>query len=101
MNWNHYRDTLLSGKTVQFRPKGRSMEPKIKSGQLITVEPISDLDSLQIDDIVFCKVSGAFYVHLIKNKKFSDKHYFLIGNNKHRINGWTTKIFGKVIDIQD
>ena len=31
---------LQDGETVQFRPKGNSMQGKIESGQLCTVEPV-------------------------------------------------------------
>lgn len=37
-------------------------------------------------DIVFCKVKGRYYTHLVKAK--GDRGV-LIGNNHGRINGWT------------
>lgn len=102
MNWKEYKEALLNGRTIKIRPKGNSMEPKIKSGQLVTISPVFP-ENLKKDDIVFCKVNGNYYIHLIKEIKFSNKLYFQIGNNKNRINGWTSedKIYGKVIDIQN
>lgn len=102
MNWEKYKHALKSKKPVSFRQKGRSMEPIIKSGQLITLEKV-ELSSLRVEDIVFCKVNGVYYVHIIKEIKYSDKYYFKIGNNKKRINGWTSedKVYGKVVAIND
>ena len=88
---SNYIKELQEGKTVQFRPFGHSMKGKIKSGQLVTVKPF---DSYLVGDIVLCGVRGRDFLHLIKGKK--DNSY-LIGNNIGGINGWTTKIYGKVI----
>jgi hypothetical protein len=99
MGWaNHYIEKLLQGETVSFRPKGNSMLPKIKSGQLCTLEPIKD--ELNIGDIVLCKVKGNQYLHLITAKK---NLQYQISNNKGFVNGWITidSIFGKLIKIEN
>ncbi len=57
---------LKAGETVSFRPRGHSMKPKVNSGDLVTVEPLSDESDLSVGDIVLCKVSGQQYLHLIK-----------------------------------
>jgi SOS-response transcriptional repressor LexA len=95
-----YITKLKLGETVSFRPRGNSMQGKIESGQLCTVEPIEDYDTLEKGDIVLCKVNGSEYLHLIKaiqGKRFQ------IGNNRGRINGWITanSIFGKCVKIED
>lgn len=101
MGWaTPYIAKLKNGETVSFRPRGNSMQGKIESGQLCTVEPISDFESLQKGDIVLCKVNGNEYIHLIKaiqGKRFQ------IANNRGRINGWigTNSIFGKCVKIED
>ncbi|CAN5115413.1 hypothetical protein BH20ACI1_BH20ACI1_09410 [soil metagenome] len=101
MGWaTPYIAKLKNGKTVSFRPRGNSMQGKIESGQLCTVEPIADFESLQKGDIVLCKVNGNEYIHLIKaiqGKRFQ------IGNNRGRINGWigTNSIFGKCVKIEN
>lgn len=76
------------------------MKGKIESGQLCTVEPITDFETLEKNDIVLCKVNGREYLHLIKaiqSKRFQ------IGNNLGRINGWVTanQIFGKCVKVED
>jgi hypothetical protein len=94
-----YIARLKEGETVSFRPRGNSMQGKIESGQLCTVEPV-DAATLEVGDIVLCKVKGQEYLHLIKaiqGKRFQ------IGNNKGRINGWVTAntIYGRCISVED
>jgi hypothetical protein len=101
MSWaQNYIQQLQNNKIVSFRPKGNSMLPKIKSGQLCTVTPINEDTILQEGDVVLCKVRGRDYLHLITTAR---KNQFQISNNKGHINGWITKnaIFGKLIKIED
>jgi hypothetical protein len=65
-----YITRLKLGETVSFRPRGNSMQGKIESGQLCTVEPINDYNTLEKGDIVLCKVNGSEYLHLIKVNAF-------------------------------
>ncbi len=100
MGWaTRYIEELKQGQAVSFRPRGHSMTPKIKSGQLCTVEP-ADHTTLRVGDIVLCKVRGAQYLHLIKAIQGPR---FQIGNNKGRINGWVTanSIFGLLVSVGD
>lgn len=93
MSWaSGYIEGLLRGETVQFRPRGNSMTGKIESGQLVTVVPLVDRMP-RVGDIVLCKVNGTQYLHLVKAVS---GERFQIGNNRGRINGWTSlrNIFG-------
>jgi len=74
-------------------------EGKDRVGQLCTVAPV-DPKTLEVGDIVLCRVGGSQYLHLIKAISGSR---FQIGNNRGRINGWITAngVFGKVIDVAD
>jgi len=99
VSWaNYHIEKLLMGETVKFRPKGNSMLPRIKSGQLCTVEPING--ELEVGDVVLCKVKGNQFLHLITAKK--DLQY-QISKNKGFVNGWITikSIYGKLIKIED
>ncbi len=99
MGWAiNYIKKLQTGETIQFKPRGNSMKGKINSGNLVTVEPISDR-KLKKGDIVLCKVKGHEYLHLIKTTK--GKQY-QIGNNRGRINGWISikAIFGICTKIE-
>lgn len=53
------------------------MTPLIKSGQEHVLSPIN-LSDVEVGDIVFCKVKGRYYTHLVKAK--GDRGV-LIGNN--------------------
>ena len=91
---------LKAGQTVSFRPRGDSMTGKIASGQLCTVEPVKDPKTLQVGDIVLCKVNGSEYLHLIKAIRGKQ---FQIGNNRGFINGWVTAntIYGLCTKVED
>ena len=74
------------------------MTGRIESGQLCTVAPV-DPSTLQIEDIVLCRVRGTEYLHIVKA---IDGGRFQIGNNRGRINGWVgaNAIFGKCVAIE-
>lgn len=102
MDWATYHiEKLQNGETISFRPKGNSMQPKIESGQLVTVEPIGAETTINVGDILLCKVAGKSFLHLVTAIE-NDKRY-QISNNKGHINGWTNraKLYGKVIKIED
>ena len=99
MGWaTPYIAQLQQGQTVQFRPRGHSMKGKVASGQLCTVEPV-DPTTLQVGDIVLCKVNGTQYLHLVKAVQ-GDR--FQIGNNRGHINGWVSanSIYGKCVRVE-
>jgi hypothetical protein len=90
-------DALRRGETVKIRPKGRSMEPLVHSGQLCTIQP-TGLADIQVDDIVLCRVHGKVYLHKVLA---SERGRVLIGNNRGHINGWTAMVFGRLIEKGD
>lgn len=93
MHWKE--EKLKRGETFITSEKGNSMSPIIKSGQEHKLAPVK-LEDVKVGDIVFCKVKGHYYTHLVKGKGMRG---LLIGNNKGGINGWTKQVFGKVIEI--
>jgi hypothetical protein len=99
MGWaTSHIQKLQQGEVVQFRPRGNSMQGRIESGQLCTVEPTAG-HALAVGDIVLCKVNGQHYLHLVKAIQGPR---FQIGNNRGRINGWVTltSIFGKCVRVE-
>jgi hypothetical protein len=74
------------------------MKGRIESGQLCTVEPV-DPCTIQVDDIVLCKVHGNEFLHLVKAIQGPR---FQIGNNRGFINGWiaASAIFGKCVRVE-
>lgn len=101
MGWaTNYVQKLLKGETVSFRPRGNSMQPRIKSGQLCCVVPVGCVRDLQVGDVVLCRVRGQEYLHLVKAIQGAR---FQIGNNRGRINGWigANGIFGQLVRVED
>lgn len=93
---NYKVEKLLKGETIISKEPGNSMSPLIKSKQPIKLEPTT-WEQVEIDDIVYCKLHGYYFTHLVKAKD-NDKGV-LIGNNKGGINGWTKNVYGKCIEI--
>jgi phage repressor protein C with HTH and peptisase S24 domain len=93
---NYKVEKLLNGETFVTREKGNSMLPLIKSGQEHVLEP-AKWEDVNVGDIVYCKVKGRLYTHLVKAK--NNDRGCLIGNNKGNINGWTKQVYGKVIEV--
>ena len=99
MGWaTHYIEILRAGQSVSFRPRGQSMKGRIESGQLCTVAPV-DPATLNVGDIVLCKVAGNEYLHIVKA---INGERFQIGNNRGFINGWIgpSSIYGKCIRVE-
>lgn len=83
-------ETTGTGKMTCF---GKSMIPIFESGETLT---FVKQDDYEVGDCVFCKVKGRFIdAHKII-KKNKNKGY-LIANNSGHENGWTHKVFAKVI----
>ena len=93
---NYKLEKLLSGETFVTSEKGNSMIPLIYSGQNHKLEPAT-WENVEIGDIVYCKVHGRFFTHLVKAK--NKEKGCQIGNNKGHINGWTKQVYGKIIEI--
>ena len=96
MGWaTAYIQKLVAGETVSFRPRGHSMTGKVNDGQLVTVVPLGSPPL--VGEVVLCKVNGAEYLHLVKAVKGTR---YLIGNNKGGTNGWTNRVFGRVVKVE-
>lgn len=93
---NFKLERLQAGETFTTSEKGNSMVPLIKSGQKHRIAPATWLDC-EVGDIVYCKVKGKFYTHLVKAT--DSKKGLQIGNNKGRINGWTRSVYGRVVEV--
>jgi hypothetical protein len=72
------------------------MLPLVKSGQRVSLDPVTSPGSLDKGDVVLVRVNGNVYLHLIHAV---DGDRYLIGNNKGRTNGWVrlTAIYGRAI----
>jgi len=94
MNWKI--EKLQAGETIISKEPGNSMTPILMSRQPVEITPCT-WEDVEEEDIVYCKVRGSCYTHLVKGK--NDKRGVLIGNNHGHLNGWTKKVYGKVTKI--
>lgn len=102
MGWaTDHIEKLVTGETVSFRPTGNSMVPKIRSRQLVTVEPVEP-EAICVGDVVLCRVKGSEYLHnVLAIDAPAGKLRFQIGNNRGYVNGWTTAVFGRLVKVED
>jgi len=93
-------EKLRRGESASFRPHSRSMLPRIKFGQLCTVEPLAKTPV--IGDVVFCRVRNYCYLRLIKAVN-PEKGKYLVGDNHGRLNGWINMahIYGRLAKVED
>lgn len=89
-------EKLLAGETIISKEPGNSMTPILQSKQPVELTPTT-WENVEVGDIVYCKVRGNFYTHLVKAK--NEKRGVQIGNNHGHTNGWTKKVYGKVTNI--
>lgn len=99
--WEGAKEALQRGENATVSPSGNSMRPKIRSGQTVHLEPVTDTTPLSKGDIVLVRVGGRVYLHLIKATAANDR--YLIGNNRGGTNGWTgrSNIWGKAFQVGD
>lgn len=69
------------------------MEPLIRSGQLVVVQPITSAYAFKKGDVVLCTVGRHQYLHRVLQID-AGRGLVLIGNMRGRQNGWTP--FGSV-----
>ncbi len=86
---------LQNGETCIVTGYGNSMTPKLKSGESVIMEPVTEETILKKGDIVLCKVNGNYYCHLISSIRGNS---YQISNNHKHVNGWISKnnIFGRM-----
>lgn len=93
---NYKLERLENGETFLTSEKGNSIVPLIHSGQEHELSP-AKWEDCSVGDIVYCKVNGRFYTHLVKGK--DPVRGLLIGNNRGNTNGWTRNVYGKVTRV--
>ncbi len=97
MKRNYKLEKLQNGEVFITSEKGNSMVPLIYSGQEHELSPVNNWEDIEVGDIIYCKVHGRFFTHLVKSK--NQEKGLQIGNNKGHINGWTKQVFGKVTKV--
>lgn len=100
MSWvARAREGLAAGEEVKVRPHGHSMRPKVESGATVTLRPV-DVAEVSVGDIVFCKVAGNYYLHLVSAVQ-SGGCRVQISNNRGKVNGWTSSVYGLAVEVDN
>lgn len=96
MTYQTKAERLTAGETFITKEGGNSMVPLIHSKQPYRLAPCT-WEQAQVGDILYCRVKGNFFTHLVKAK--DDVRGVLIGNNRGGTNGWTKAVYGKVVEV--
>lgn len=94
MNWKV--EKLLAEEEIISKEPGNSMLPLIKSRQPVRIRPAT-WEQVEPGDIVYCRVSGRLYTHLVRAK--DPVKGCQIANNRGLVNGWTKQVYGKVVEM--
>lgn len=74
---------------------GNSMRPLIESGSTLTFKADN---KFEIGDVVLCKVKGR-WIDAHKITKVSAEGRYMIANNHGYENGWTNKVYARVVTV--
>jgi len=91
------RARILAGEVVTNREGGNSMTPILRSKQPVELRAVDR--PLKKGDIVYAKVHGHFYTHLVTAVGSDGR--VQIGNNHGHINGWTHDVIALVTPIEE
>lgn len=91
MKGEQIRARVNAGEVVVNREPGNSMVPILRSRQ--PVELRKPDRPIRRGDIVYAKVRGRFYTHLVYGtQRRGGVDFYLIGNNHGHMNGWTKDV---------
>jgi signal peptidase I len=98
---NFVLKALLEKGEAIWKPHGNSMTPRIASGDQVVVKKVAP-SLLKVGDIVYAKVKGSYYLHLLSAIDES-KNRFQISNNHGYVNGWVTadKVYGVCVQVKE
>ena len=97
---NFILKTLLEKGEVTCKLQGNSMTGKINSGDQVVIKQVPTY-ALRVGDIVYAKVKGNYYLHLLS--AISPEDRYQISNNHGYVNGWINddKIYGLCVKVKE
>jgi len=100
------KEKLQSGQPVAFRYRGKSLLPRVHSGDLCAYDPVFEASDVHVGDVVFCQVYPRleYHAHLIMSKTYDgevEAWSFTVENQSGRETGWCLleNIYGKLKKI--
>ena len=91
------RRRINAGEVVINREPGNSMTPILRSRQAVELRAVDR--PLKKGDIVYAKVHGRFYTHLVTAIGADGRTQ--IGNNHGHVNGWTKDVIAIATPIEE
>jgi signal peptidase I len=97
-------EVLQLGKSLRFRAHGTSMQPLVRDGDLLLVEPV-DANQLRVGDVVFCITHpGHILVHRVV-RRFTGREgssFLVQGDNVTSPDGLIpqAQVYGRVAGIE-
>lgn len=96
-------EILCLGKSIRFEARGSSMDPLLRDGDILLVEPVKQR-LLRVGEVVICSNhSGNVIVHRVLRRQVrSDGAYYLVqGDQALQPDGWIPqgKVYGRVRSI--
>ena len=58
-------EVLTAGKSVRLSAEGKSMHPWLRSGSIVTVEPIGRSEKMRVGDVIFTIADGRPMLHRV------------------------------------
>lgn len=98
---NYIVKELQENGWVSYTAHGNSMKPRIYTGSRLELKVVAS-KALRVEDMVYCKVKGSYFVHLITAID-EPNNRFQISNNSGYINGniGPENIFGLCVKVED
>lgn len=91
---NRVVELLEKGKPIINKEPGNSMTPILTSKEPVILEPITTLEGIQKGNIVFAKIRGRYYTHLVHG--VDKEKGILLGNNHGHVQGWRRRSMQKL-----
>jgi len=97
-------EILHAGKAVRFRARGSSMQPLVRDGDILLIEPL-DTGPLQLGEIVLCNQrAGSVVVHRVVRRQTSPDgvRYTIQGDQVEKADGTLSlaKIHGRLVSLE-
>jgi len=97
-------ELLHLGKSLRFRARGASMQPLVRSGDILLVKSV-DPQRVRIGDVVLCSQGqDRILVHRVIGKRSTtDGHRFLVqGDQSPQADGWLAQhqVLGRLVAVE-
>ena len=91
------KDILDQGNCLRFQVKGRSMQPAVKDGDIINVEPVQGQE-IRLGEVIYYKnAEGGMSAHRVIKKNFKENGSVLIVKGDTNIDTGEEVLLGDIL----